>query len=274
MKIFSKNKYKQEGSILILTLLALVGALSIAVAMSSISIVERKMTTKSRKSVTAFQAANSGIEWAMKKLNDAEVNSGKVQTIEDAFGIGSMQSDGKISCPSGANDLFASGDNTGCEIYLLGGSNQNRTVITADNTSLDKVVAIRSTGKYGKNEEQVGRALEAYAMPNCAGGEERVGDFCVESRLSSGPYLWGEASVYCIEQGKRLCTAGELLSIWKMNSMHPGTISLNDPIGSKGEWTAAAIDKDQAIFLRHVQPVMNEGKIGADRYHVRCCRNR
>ena len=72
-----KNK-KQEGSILILTLLALVGALSIAVAMVSISVIERKMTTKSRKSVTAFQSANSGIEWALKKINDAGVSGGNV----------------------------------------------------------------------------------------------------------------------------------------------------------------------------------------------------
>jgi Tfp pilus assembly protein PilX len=256
MKIFSKNKYKQEGSILILTLLALVGALSIAVAMSSISIVERKMTTKSRKSVTAFQAANSGIEWAMKKLNDAEPG----ETITSKFS--SMESDGKISCPNG---LFNDND-TGCEIYLLDGTNQNRTVINDSSISLDKVVAIRSTGKYGKNEEQVGRALEAYAMPNCRDNEDRIADFCIEEDQSDSDFSYAEATKNCSDSGKRLCSINELLAYWQEDRTK----------FSNEEWAADITGSNQAATINN-QPDIGEGdshESGGDSYKYRCCRNR
>ncbi len=257
-----KKQKKQEGSILILTLLALVGALSISVAMVSISVVERKMTTKSKKSVTAFQSANSGIEWALKKINDATIDGGKVQKIEDVFTMGG---DGKISCPS---DFFDSLNNTDCEIYLLGGTNQNRTVITDPTVTLDKVIAVRSTGMYGEAEEKVGRSLEAYAMPNCPADSQRVADFCIQNALQSQDDTWQNAINFCAEGGKRLCTTAELLA-----ADHQGdfTDANSDNIGgSSGEWTADVADSDNRFYIDSSGDIQS----GSGLYKFRCCVNR
>ena len=258
-----KKQKKQEGSILILTLLALVGALSISVAMVSISVVERKMTTKSKKSVTAFQSANSGIEWALKKINDATIDSGKVQKISDVFTMGG---DGKISCPSG---FFDTDSGASCEVYLLGGTNQNRTIIKDNTITMDKVIAVRATGIYGQSaEEKVGRSLEAYAMPNCPENYQRVADFCIQNALQSQDDTWQNAINFCTEGGKRLCTTAELLA-----ADHQGdfTDANSDNIGgSSGEWTADVVDTSNNFYID------SNGDIQSDSgsYEFRCCVNR
>jgi hypothetical protein len=206
----------EKGSILILTMLALVGAISIAVAMSSISIVERKMTTKSRKSTTAFQSANSGIEWAMKMINDAEPGD----TISLAFGGEIPDSKGQIDCPDAT--LFSTGSNLNCKITFLrrdsvsGSSTEGeRIIIAMEDPLVEDIVAIRSAGTFGTDTERVGRALEAYAMPNCGNTSERVADFCIDKDdhdSDDGSNTWGGAVTICESSGKRLCTAAELVA--------------------------------------------------------------
>ncbi len=260
-----KKQKKQEGSILILTLLALVGAMSIAVAMVSISVVERKMTTKSKKSVTAFQSANSGIEWALKKINDTTVSSGNVQTIAQAFGANALDTNtGKISCPSG---FFGDGK-SGCEVYLLEGTNQNRTIITNPDTTLDKIIAVRATGIYGQSaEEKVGRSLEAYAMPNCPENYQRVADFCVEDDLHDEDD-WQNAINFCASAGKRLCTTAELLAANYQGDFTDA--NSNDIGGSSGEWTADVASTSDNFYIN------SSGNIASDseRHQFRCCMNR
>ncbi len=261
-----KKQKKQEGSILILTLLALVGALSISVAMVSISVVERKMTTKSKKSVTAFQSANSGIEWALKKINDADFkddDSGNMQTIADVFGSGTLNhSTGKISCPV---DFF-SDSKSGCEIYLLEGTNQVRSVIKDDSIAMDKIIAVRATGIYGQSaEEKVGRFLEAYAMPNCPGEYQRVADFCVKNELYDA-MSWKEAVNFCALAGKRLCTASELLAADSISGL-----SLTDDIGSgNDEWTADVANSSDRVYIDNTGNI----KIDSTSHQFRCCMNR
>ncbi len=258
-----KKQKKQEGSILILTLLALVGALSISVAMVSISVVERKMTTKSKKSVTAFQSANSGIEWALKKINDATIDGGKVQKIEDVFTMGG---DGKISCPSS----FFDDGKSDCEIYLLSGTNQNRTVITDPTVTLDKVIAVRATGMYGEAEEKVGRFLEAYAMPNCPENYQRVADFCIQNALQSQDDTWQNAINFCAGGGQRLCTTAELLA-----AKHQGnfTDANSDDIGNgNDEWTADVVDTNNNFYIDSSGDIRSEPSDNDKKF--RCCMNR
>jgi Tfp pilus assembly protein PilX len=207
--IIKKIKNNEQGSILILTMLALVGAISIAVAMSSISIVERKMTTKTRKSTTAFQSANSGIEWAMKKINDANGIAGTDKTIQEVFG-GDPDINGQMNCPV---NLFSVGSGLNCKVtFLKKDTTSGERVIITGGSDIEDIVAIRSAGTFGTSTEKVGRALEAYAMPNC-GADERVADFCIDNADSSpSANDWGAAVADCESAGKRLCTAAELVA--------------------------------------------------------------
>lgn len=261
LKKFRKNK---KGSILILTMLALVGALSIAVAMSSISIVERKMTTKSRKSVTAFQSANSGIEWAMKKINDAEPGD----SISMIFGMPDI-SNGEVNCPS---NLFSPSVDADCKIVLLrkkADDNNSRVVINT-NRPMEDIIAIRSTGTFGSDEEKVGRAIEAYAMPNCGPNEERVADFCIGNVIYDEAMAWGEAVQVCTGANKRLCTANELIAAFDLSG------SNWELIGDDEEW---ASDVTGANNFACVDGHSGDGSdvntaSGSDGKVFRCCRNR
>ena len=259
MKKIKNLKDDKRGSILILAMLALVGAISIAVAMTSVSIVERKMTTKSRKSTTAFQSANSGIEWAMKKINDAEPGD----TISSVFGS-APDTKGQVACDS---NLFSSGSNLSCKITFLkrDPATGTRDIITTD-PLMEEVVAIRSSGTFGTSSEQVGRALEAYAMPNCGSEAVRVADFCVDKEHAdngnSAPWI---GAVYtCRESGKRPCTASELVA--------SEDIDLTNNVGD--EWTADITGSNMAAFIDGSRIDIKEDQILTGSHSFRCCRNR
>ena len=257
-----KIKNNQKGSILVLTLLALVSALSIAVALSTVSIIERKMTTKSRKSVTAFQVANSGVEWAMQKINNAGVND----TVETIFG--DTASSGEVSCPT---ELFPDKSSSSCKIVLLQrntspGAEPGSRVKINSNIKVGDIVAIRSRGYLGSGSEEVGRALEAYAMPNCGASKTRVGDFCVDKSINSGP--WTAAAKTCVSGGGRLCTAAELYGAGEKDS------SLG--IGNSEEWTGDLTGSTQSGSTQAVTidgDYFNSASI-TDNKAYRCCRNR
>lgn len=254
-----KIKEENKGSILILTMLALVGAISIAVAMSSISIVERKMTTKSRKSTTAFQSANSGIEWAMKMINDTEGITGTDKTIKEVFGV-DPDSNGQITCPNG--DLFSANSGLECKItFLKRDSATGGRVIIDGPANMEDIVAIRSAGTFGSDVEKVGRALEAYAMPNC-GTDERVADFCIDTDDKGSVDEWGEAVTVCEGAGKRLCTAAELVAA-------SSAVTISDLFSADvtGDDEYAVVDGGS---IKDV--IKNAGiKTGGN---YRCCRNR
>jgi MFS superfamily sulfate permease-like transporter len=258
MKSIKKIKEENRGSILILTMLALVGAISIAVAMASVSIVERKMTTKSRKSTTAFQSANSGIEWAMKKINDADGTDAQ-ENISDLFNRAVPDDNGQIDCD---NDImFSNNSGLKCKItFLQRNATGTRDIIIGD-APMEDVVAIRSSGTFGTDTEQVGRALEAYAMPNCGSSAERVADFCIDDADKPGSpdsHSWGEAIATCESAGKRLCTAAEL-------------VAANEVISGLSDLIAADVVTSNTVLIDGSDIGM-EAKDYTGNY--RCCRNR
>lgn len=253
MSSIKKLREENRGSILILTMLALVGAISIAVAMSSISIVERKMTTKSRKSTTAFQSANSGIEWAMEKINDAE----REETINDVFDV-TPDPNGQIDCP---DNLFSDSSGLSCKVTFLKRVAGQRVLIVNDEL-MENVVAIRSSGTFGTDTEQVGRALEAYAMPNC-GNDKRVADFCIDSDDHNPESdSWGAAVATCESAGKRLCTAAELVAANQLNSITIDNLFSADVTG----------DDEYAVVDEGEVSNVISGVTTSDKF--RCCRNR
>ncbi|GEM_PF-2452911 len=258
-KLVGNNREGEKGSILILTLLILVGALSIGVAISAVSVLERKMTTKSRRSVSAFQAANAGVEWAMKQIDDAEPD----KKVTDVFGFNADS--GEVVCP---DDLFSDSSDSSCKVILLqrssGGGQDEWQKINSDIPVKD-LVAVRVKGFYKQGSEEVSRALEAYAMPNCDSNEERVADFCVDKSYVGSQQDWGDAVEACADLGKRLCSAAELKAV------EGSSLTLGNDIGSRDEWAADASSGGQRIYFGHSG--LGESPSGTD-HDFRCCRNR
>ena len=242
-----QNKKKltrnQDGSILIMTIISLVSALSIALAVVAISVAEQKISIKSKKSVAAFQAANAGFEWVMKKINDVKPK----QKINDVFN--NFDNDGKISCP---NDMFSSDISSDCLVYLLDKDGQ---VIKNGDEFVDNVIGVRVVGQYGQGEEKMRRSLVASAMPNCGEDYQRFGDFCVSENRNSEK-TWTEANRDCVTQGRRLCTIAELISSEK----------------SKESW-AADVDDGKPIYLKDSSSWAAENDSGK-KYQYYCCSNR
>lgn len=168
-----KNKiFKNRGSALILAVIVLVNALFIVVAVSSISIVERRMSIKTRNTAPAFQAADSGIEYVLSQIGDDGTIGG---ICTDDFGT-----DGKCTITSSNLDNV--------EIYFLDGADQ---VITDGNTSRDSVRAIRSVGKFGEGGYGATRAIEvaiAATTAGITGGCELEED----AGIRTVNHLWGE----------------------------------------------------------------------------------
>jgi len=132
-----KQNNKASGLVFAIVLLFVI--LGMVITLSSITILETKMSQKTKSSVGAFYNSESGVEWALNKI---ATSSGP--NISNVFGA--SFSGGKVDCPSGFN----------CEIYLLDQSNQ----IIASDTTLDQVKAVRSVGTQTAGEPTQ-RAIEA-----------------------------------------------------------------------------------------------------------------
>jgi len=135
---------KHKGAILLLTTILLFVLLGMVVSLSYVTVMEQKMSQKTKSSVGSFYNSESGIEWALNKIANS---SG---TIISAF---STFSGGKAPCPSGFS----------CDIFLL---DTDGKVITNSNADLSLVKAVRSVGSQGGETQ---RAIEA-AVASGGGG--------------------------------------------------------------------------------------------------------
>ena len=118
-------KQKQSGSGLIFAVVLLFVILGMVITLSSVTVLETKMSQKTKSSVGAFYNSESGVEWA---LNQIATKTGP--NISDIFGA--SFSGGKVTCPSGF----------GCELYLL----DDQGKVIASNLTIDQVKAVRSMG--------------------------------------------------------------------------------------------------------------------------------
>ncbi|MFA5925584.1 MAG: pilus assembly PilX N-terminal domain-containing protein [Parcubacteria group bacterium] len=153
-----KNKL---GSALILTTILLFVILGMVVSLTYVTVMEQKMSGKTKSSVGSFYSAESGIEWILNKLAS---NSGQ---INDSL---TMNSDFTISCP-------ASFGADSCKIYLL---DKDGKIIEDAASDLSEVKAVRSVGSQG-NETQ--RAIEAAVA---SGGGGCYVDYALGAGLSIG----------------------------------------------------------------------------------------
>jgi len=141
-----KTKTKR-GSALLLTTILMFVILSMVVSLTYVTVMEQKMSQKTKSSVGAFYGAESGVEWALNKLANPV---GSTPTISSTFGVQATNAtpDGKMSCPF-----------EGCEVYLL---DKDGKVIPKTQFSVadsaDFVKAVRSVGDQGGETQ---RAIEA-----------------------------------------------------------------------------------------------------------------
>lgn len=161
------NKEKQ-GSALLLTTILLFVILSMVISLTYITVMEQKMSGKTKSSVGSFYSAESGIEWALNKIATTSVAN---PIIRDAF---PSISQGKTPCPANFN----------CEVWLL---DQSGKVITDSTTDLSEVRAVRSVGT---NQNETQRAIEAAVAATC------FSSGCIEYDTSEGVdyYPGGSAS--------------------------------------------------------------------------------
>ena len=135
----AKSNKARKGSALLLTTVLLFIILGIVVSLTYVTVMEQKMSSKTKSSVGAFYSAESGIEWALNKIANS---SG---TISSAF---TLQPDSSVNCPA------SFGTDT-CRVFLL---DKDGKVITNSNADLSLVKAVRSVGSQGGDTQ---RAIEA-----------------------------------------------------------------------------------------------------------------
>ncbi|MFA5871435.1 MAG: pilus assembly PilX N-terminal domain-containing protein [Parcubacteria group bacterium] len=149
-KKFKKNK----ASALLLATILLFAILTIIISLSSVTVMEMKMSQKGKSSVASFYDAESGVEWALNKI---------ANTNGDIKNSLSPNADGSINCPSGIG--------VNCKVYFL---KEDGTVMTqaeinatTDAPTFADIQAVRSVGREG-NETQ--RAIEAAVAATATGG--------------------------------------------------------------------------------------------------------
>jgi|GEM_PF-6805902 len=132
---------KTRGSALLLSTILLFVVLGLVVSLSYVTVMEQKMSQKTKSSVGAFYSSESGIEWA---LNQISQRSG----TDSISSIGTVDGDA-VKCPP----AFGS---DACKIYFL---DQGGKVL-ATSATIDQVKAVRSVGTNDKGEVTQ-RAIEA-----------------------------------------------------------------------------------------------------------------
>jgi hypothetical protein len=120
--------------------------LGLVVSLSYVTVMEQKMSQKTKSSVGAFYSSESGIEWALNKIaNQANPDT---TTIDSAFtGLINGQS---ANCPPGI------GGPDVCSVYFLGSDGK----VLATSETIDKIKAVRSVGT-NQSGEPTQRAIEA-----------------------------------------------------------------------------------------------------------------
>jgi hypothetical protein len=98
---------KSKGFPLLLSTILLFVILGLVVSLSYVTVMEQKMSQKTKSSVGAFYSSKSGIEWALNKIAD------KTGTISAVLIGVKTYDDGKIDCPFSG---------TPCSVYFLNSS--------------------------------------------------------------------------------------------------------------------------------------------------------
>lgn len=143
----------KNGSALVFSLMVLAAMLVVAIGTFSVSMVNQRTSTDTEKSISAFQAADSGIEIVAQEINK------RIKASSSADLIDTIPSE--LICPGSGStgvaeyvDLnFLNGKKI--RVQLIG---ENRETLTCAD-SLDKVMYLKSVGEYGGTMRAVEVAL-------------------------------------------------------------------------------------------------------------------
>jgi len=144
------QKTNKKGAILLLTTILLFVILGMVVSLSYVTVMEQKMSGKTKSSVASFYNSESGVEWALNKI----ASSDSTMQIANLPGI-TTNTDGSVKCP------FA-----GCNVFFLDKDGK----VLATSATLSEVKAVRSVGDQGGDTQ---RAIEA------GGGKWRGRVLCI-----------------------------------------------------------------------------------------------
>lgn len=177
----------KKGSGLIFAVILMFVILAMVVTLSSITVLETKMSQKSKSSVGAFYNADSGVEWVLNKIASS---SGTIAASFPSF------SANKVDCPAqiGGADT--------CVVYFL---DSNGQVISNSALQVSDIKAVRSVGaKNLGGAPDTQRAIEAavaaggggcyvsYGKPPVANRAAAPNDNCITGFTDKGSAgFWG-----------------------------------------------------------------------------------
>lgn len=141
----------RKGSGMILAMIVLVNAMLIIVSISLISIAERKMSSKFKTSTPAFQMADSGVEAAIKRIQDNDPSD----KIRDAFG---NDNQGRFACPNVPD----------CELMFYSKTDPANPLDRNDD--MGDIYTVRAIGSNGSGQEISSRAIELTMAQSGGGG--------------------------------------------------------------------------------------------------------
>ncbi|HHX58407.1 MAG TPA: hypothetical protein GX706_01415 [Candidatus Moranbacteria bacterium] len=224
MRFNFRIKDDQRGSALVLMVLIMVNALIIAMAITTISVLEKKATSKAKRSTPAIQAADSGVEWAQRLIGNAAPGA----SIREIFGDYSDGSGGYIYDKA---TIYFISETVDLDARDGAVSETERGIIIDPNTPINDIARIRSVGESGVIEEEaVYRSMDAIAKNKCQRGFKPVADFCIQTDdyfradearpggswtgnhglSQSNRQAWTPgAAEACSKLGGRLCSVGE-----------------------------------------------------------------
>lgn len=259
------KKPGQRGSALVLTVIVLVNALLIVAAISAISVIERKTSSRAKNSSPAFQAADSGVEWVLFKV--ANENDPLGTTLADVFGAGNMDANGRYNCSSTPLTVD-------CDFYFV---NVIGEVIRDEDVRLIDIDSVRAVGRSGVQEEQVSRAIEVMMeIAHCPPDFIPVGDYCIQYDDNLAENFSAAAKTCAEDYQGRLCRSAEWFVACELS--RPGEALEGEILDmvNGAEWVDDYLDNDDVLTIGTGGQCDNTSSGNdpiADTNQFRCCIN-
>lgn len=153
MSTLKKLKQKlSHGSILVFTLLIMFILLISALGIASVTVIERKTSGTTGKSIQSFQVADSGAEIVLQKIY-----KDNLRTVDDLVKIGGLICSG--------NGIISGSIATGKD-FKITFEDDSGSDITSCTDSATEISRIKSVGSYA----QTSRAIEVAVAAECGSG--------------------------------------------------------------------------------------------------------